>query len=245
MTSTTETGHEKNIAAFKTILNTCQGYGAEYNPVANNLQLANLQTQLANMQAAQADFIKKQAKLSNTVDQRAKAFAQLKPLTTKVLNALTVSGVDKLSIETAKTITRKIFGKRAQKLPENTDPNSEQANNISVAQLSFTNQVAHFIKLQELLAELPLYKPNETPIQLAQLQSYTTALQTINDTLMQATNDFGNAKIIRNKQLYSNTTGLVETGYLIKAYVKSIYGPLSPQYKLISGIKLTRKKEIA
>jgi hypothetical protein len=62
---------------------------------------------------------------------------------------------------------------------------------------------------------------------------------------MQATNDFGNAKIIRNKQLYSNTTGLVETGYLIKAYVKSIYGPLSPQYKLISGIKLTRKKEIS
>jgi hypothetical protein len=61
---------------------------------------------------------------------------------------------------------------------------------------------------------------------------------------MQATTDFGNAKIIRNKQLYGNS-GLIETGYLIKAYVKSIYGPLSPQYKLISGIKLTRKKGIS
>ncbi len=242
MASKSESGHEKNIAAFKTIINTCEGYGADYNPVAENLKLANLQIQLADMQQAQTELVKKQAKLSTAIDERTKAFTQLKPLTTKITNALSVSGVDTLTVQTAKTITRKIFGKRAAKPAEPGNPETAQNTSISVAQLSFTNQVAHFNKLLELLAEIPQYNPNESPIQLAQLQSYSNQLQAINDTLMQVNNDFANAKINRDTQLYGTATGLVDTAYNIKAYVKSIYGPQNPKYKLISGIELTRKK---
>ncbi len=242
MASKSESGHEKNIAAFKTIINTCEGYGPDYNPTPDNLKITNLQVQLTDIIAAQTDLVKKHAKLSNAIDQRTKTFAQLKPITTKVLNALTISGVDKLSIDTAKTITRKIFGKRATKITEPQNPGEEQPNNISVAQLSFTNQAAHFNALLELIAELPQYNPNEAPIQLTQLQAFHTQLLNNNDTVMQANNDFSNAKIIRDARLYATTVGLIDTAYHIKAYVKSLYGPISPQYKLISGIEFTRKK---
>ncbi len=242
MASKSESGHEKNIAAFKTILNTCQGYGADYNPVADNLKITNLQTQLTQTQSAQTELLKKRAKLGTTIDERIKAFAQLKPITTRVLNALIVSGVDKLNINTAKTITRKISGKRAAKITEPQNPGEEQPNNSSVSQLSFVNQVAHLSALLELLVELPLYNPNEAPIQVAQLQTYRDQLQTLNDAAMQAYNDFDNAKILRDNKLYAPNTGIFDTAYAIKAYVKSLYGPRSPQYKLISGIELTRKK---
>jgi hypothetical protein len=242
MASKAESGHAKNIAAFKTIINACEGYGADYNPTADSLKITNLQTQLADAQAAQTDLLKKHAKLSTTIDERIKAFTPLKPITTRIINALIVSDVEPITIDTAKTITRKIFGKRAAKISQPLNPDEEQANNISVSQLSYVNQVANFNALLELLAELPQYNPNEAPIQPNQLQTYRDQLQTQNDAAMQAYNDYANAKIIRNNRLYATKTGIVDTAQAIKAYVKSLYGPGTPQYKLISGIELKYRK---
>ncbi len=40
MNSTSETGHAKNLATFKTIVNFfCQGYGAAYNPATEQIKL--------------------------------------------------------------------------------------------------------------------------------------------------------------------------------------------------------------
>jgi hypothetical protein len=49
-----------------------------------------------------------------------------------------------------------------------------------------------------------------------------------------------NARISRNDILYKVNTGVVDVAADVKAYVKSIYGAISPQYKQISGIHFVR-----
>ena len=244
MASKSESGDVKNIEAFKTIINYCESYAADYNPSANPLKLINLQTQLTNIQNAQIDLVKKQTSLNTSIDQRIKTFSNLKPLTTKLLNALIVSGAEPLNIQTAKTITRKIFGKRATPIHQPpADPSQPISNTTSVSQLSYTNQVAHFSALTELLSTIIQYQPNETELQTTQLQTYITQLETANTNVTQATTNCSNTRIIRNNQLYAPQTGIIDTAYNIKSYIKSLYGPSSKQYKQISGIKFTRKKE--
>lgn len=242
MTSQSETGHAKNISAFKTIINFCQGYGADYNPAADPLKLNNLQTQLSNVQTAQSEFIKKQTTLNIATDKRIKTFEQLKPLTTKTLNALSVSGVSPNNLDTAKTITRKIFGKRAAKVKQPADPGQPPINTVSVSQLSYANQVAHFSSFIELLSSLPEYKPNENELKISSLQAYLGQLESVNASLTQAATDASNSQIIRNNYLYAPSTGIIDTALQLKAYVKSVYGATSPQYKQVSGIEFSRKR---
>ena len=51
-----------------------------------------------------------------------------------------------------------------------------------------------------------------------------------------------NARIVRDKGLYTEKTGLVDTANEVKDYVKSIFGYTSPEYKQISKIKFTKAK---
>jgi len=41
-----EVGHSKNVANFKDLIAYCTAYGAAYNPPANNLKIASLNTLL-------------------------------------------------------------------------------------------------------------------------------------------------------------------------------------------------------
>ena len=43
MSSTSETGHAKNIANFQDLISFCQGYGATYNPTKESLKIPQLQ----------------------------------------------------------------------------------------------------------------------------------------------------------------------------------------------------------
>jgi len=40
MTSTTETGHAKNVANFESLISICTGYGTAYNASKENLKLS-------------------------------------------------------------------------------------------------------------------------------------------------------------------------------------------------------------
>ena len=48
MTSTTETGHAKNVANFEDLISFCTGYGTACNPSKNNLKLTALNTLFTN-----------------------------------------------------------------------------------------------------------------------------------------------------------------------------------------------------
>ena len=67
-----------------------------------------------------------------------------------------------------------------------------------------------------------------------------TTLATTNTNVINATTAYSNARILRNKTLYLAGTGLFDTAKDVKAYVKSVFGATSPEYKQISKIKFTK-----
>ena len=55
-------------------------------------------------------------------------------------------------------------------------------------------------------------------------------------SVLAATVPLSNARIARNEVLYKEKTGLVDTAFDVKVYIKSLFGASSPQYKQISKL---------
>jgi len=111
--ATSETGHAKNVANFETLNSFCTGYGASYNPNNNSIKVTSLNTLLLNSQNSLKSVNNAFTASSNTIAAREIAFAPLSKLVTRVVNALAASGVPKQITDNARTIARKLQGKRA------------------------------------------------------------------------------------------------------------------------------------
>jgi hypothetical protein len=251
MPSTSETGHAKNVANFEILISFCTGYGATYNPSRDALKVANLQTLLTAAKAAIADCKTKETTFDNATDARKEAFATLKALGTRIVNALSVSGVADSVVEGARTINRKLQGQRANGSattePVTTGgtpstPTTPTPATASSSQQSYDNLVEHFNGLIELVGSHTEYSPNETELKVAALQTYLAELRTANTNVLNANTAWSNSRISRDNTLYADTTGLVDIALDVKAYVKSVFNATSPQYGQISGIEFKRAK---
>jgi hypothetical protein len=141
--STSETGHAKNIANFEDLISFCTGYGASYNPSKDSLTIAKLK----DLQTQAKDILQQtkttKTSFDNATNARQIAFKDLKPLATKIVNALAVSGATNLVVADAKTINRKIQGAKANGNTKATttpaDPNAPAPTDktISTSQQSY------------------------------------------------------------------------------------------------------------
>lgn len=177
---------------------------------------------------------------------RIDAFATLGTLTTRIFNALVATAPPLEAIKNAKTIARKIHGRRASAIedtattPDPNDPTATPATQVSTSQQSYDNKEIHFLKLIELLQTVAEYTPNEADLQLTQLQTYLAQLQSTNSKVKAENPALSNARISRNNLLYSPATGLVDRAKAIKLYIKSLYGAKSPEYRQISGLRFVK-----
>jgi hypothetical protein len=249
MPSTSETGHAKNIANFEDLISFCNGYGASYNPSKEALTIAKLQDLQSNAKTSLQQAKTTKTSFDNATNARQLAFKDLKPLATKVVNALSVSGATDLAIADAKTINRKIQGAKANgdtKAPATpADPNAPAPTDktISTSQQSYDSLIDHFTKLIESVSQDANYKPNETELQTVTLQTKLDSLKTANSNLINGYTNWSNARINRNSVLYNPLTGLVQTALEVKKYVKSVFGASSPQFKQVSGLEFTNVKD--
>lgn len=249
MPSTSETGHAKNVANFEDLISFCNGYGTTYNPSKAALAIA----ELTNLQTQAKDSLQQtkttKTSFDNATNARQLAFKDLKPLATKVVNALAVSGTTDLAVADAKTINRKIQGAKAngdKKAPAApADPNAPAPTDktISTSQQSYDSLIDHFTKLIEAVSQDANYKPNEKELQTATLQTKLNGLKTSNTDLVNAFTNWSNARINRNTVLYNPLTGLVQTALEVKKYVKSIFGANSPQFKQVSKLEFSNVKD--
>jgi hypothetical protein len=242
MPSTSETGHAKNIANFEDLISFCNGYGTSYNPSKDSLTIAKL-----NDLQTQAKDILQQTKITktnfdNATNARQIAFKDLKPLATKIVNALSVSGATNLVVADAKTINRKIQGAKANgntKVPTTPADSNAQAptdKTISTSQQSYDSIIDHLTKLVETITQEPTYKPNETDLKTDTIKARLDTMKSTNTELINSYTNWSNTRIQRNATLYSPLTGLVQTALEVKKYVKSVFGATSPQYKQVSGL---------
>lgn len=243
MPSTSEVGHAKNVANFQDLIVYCTAYGTNYNPSKTALQLASLNTLLTSAQTEIANVTTAKNAFDTTTGDRQLAFENLKPLATKIYNALSVTDATAQTLADAKTINNKLQGKRAKEIAENPTPeNGTPTNNtVSVSRQSYDSLTENFSSLIDLVSSVPSYTPNEADLSVASLKTFRDNLQTANTNVITAEVAYSNARISRDNHLYSKDSGLVDVAMNVKNYVKSIFGATSPQYKQVSGIKFTNR----
>lgn len=88
-----------------------------------------------------------------------------------------------------------------------------------------------------ILSTEPTYLPNENDLKITTLNTLLTTLKNTNTGVTNAYTTVSNARIARNLSLYNPTNGICATAKEVKAYVKSVFGATSPQYKQISGLE--------
>ncbi len=243
MASTSETGHAKNAANFNAQLQFLIAYGATYNPSKNELKIPQL-TALYELAVAKLnDVIEKTTIFNNAVNERIIEFSDLKPLATRLVNALQTTDASDEKIKDAKGYNRKMQGKRASKLPETqTDTDTPAPKTISSSQLSYDQLIQHFTGLISVLESEPSYAPNETDLQIVSLTSKLANLISKNNAVAAAYTIVSNSRIARNKILYNKNTGLVDTAIEVKKYIKSVFGASSPEFAQVKSIEFKNEK---
>lgn len=238
MTSTTETGHAKNVANFYSLISFVGGYGTAYNPNKPTLQPAVLSAKhIAADEAVKAVNTAVQPH-SAAVNARQAAFKPINKLTTRIINALDVAVDDEAIVKDARTIVSKLMGNR--RTPKPIDPVSGTEKAYSASQRSFDMRVDHFHKLVQLVKATPEYGPNEPALQVATLEAQHAALEASNNAVKDAYTVISNVRNNRDTELYKSPTGLVDVAADVKKYVKSAFGADSTEFKQVSGLQFKR-----
>lgn len=247
MTNTSETGHAKNVTNLESLITSIIALETSYNPSRDSIKLTSLQTLLtASTESLNAVNIA-QAAYSNAVAARKVAFEPFSKLITRVMNSLKASGASTQVVQSARTIVRKLQGRRASaKITEEEkkalEAEGKEVNQISASQMSFDNRIENFDRLIMLLSSIPLYNPNEEELKVETLKALHNQLKEKNTEVILPIVQLSNSRIARNKILYSENTGLVDVALDSKTYIKSIFGATSPQYKQISKLRFIRPK---
>ena len=160
-------------------------------------------------------------------------------------NALKSSNSSIQADETAKTIFRKLQGKRASaKLTDEEkaalEAEGKEVNQISASQMGYDERVDNFEKLISLLQSIPDYNPNEEELKIETLQVLLSDLKTKNSEVMKTYFVLESARGVRNDLLYKPLTGVVDISSDVKSYIKSVFGATSTQYKLVSKLRFAK-----
>lgn len=239
MASTSEVGHAKNVANLHDLMTFVEGYETNYNPNKNSLKLPQLTTLFTESEAALQHVVNKNTAYNTAVNNRVAAFEGLRSLATRMVNALETTDASKETIEDAKGYNRKLQGKRASKRKQPTNPNQEAPKTISSSQQSYDQLIQHFKGLISILKNEPSYAPNETPLTIVTLEDKAANLHDKNHLVADAYTAVSNARMNRDKILYNEDTGLVDTASEVKKYIKSVYGATSPEFAQVKGIAFT------
>jgi len=230
MASTTETGHNKNVANFSTAYQIFEEMGSLYNPSNSNIQLANLKPIKVLLAGVISVLNDKKPVYKNAVADREIEIAPIGKITTRALNfakSLDISTADKDNLTSQ---AKKI---RGDQKPKAVNPDTAGGDAISTSQMSYDSRIANLGTYTSQLASHPEYAPNETEIQIASLQAYHERLTTLSGLVNSAGNALITARKNRNDILYFNDINVIQLIKEIKAYLKSLGQAGEPYYKAL------------
>lgn len=247
MANASETGYAKNVSNFESLLTSIVAFGSSYNPSKDSIKRPALELLLASAKDSLSGVNTLLSTYSIAVDTRETVFEPLSKLITRVNNALTASDSTMQMDESAQTIIRKLQGRRAvAKLTEEAkkalEEEGKEVTQISASQMSYDNRLDNLDKLIALLTTVTQYSPNEEELKVESLKTLYDDLKAKNADVISAYVQLDNARNIRNEILFKPLTGIVDISFDVKAYVKSVFGATSPQYKQISKLSFTNKR---
>jgi hypothetical protein len=238
-----ETGNAINVANFKQMISSVQGYGGVYKPANTAIELGALQSSVGLADAGMDGVTTSLMPWKVKVNDRENEYAGIGKLSTRVAASFASSGAEANAVEDMKGFARKIAGARKSKIPID-DPNTpeDESKHNSVSQRSYTQIVEHFDNMIGMCENEPKYHPNETELQVGSLHTKSDACKQKNQGVIDTITPLDNSRIGRDKALYDESTGIVELARLVKLYVKSLFGAGSPEYRQISGLRFTKPR---
>lgn len=245
MANVSDNSHAKNVTNFDSLISAVITIGSAYNPSKDSIKLPALQTLL--LAANESLIALKSAESANStaIDVRELAFKPTGSLFTKISNALKASGSSIQAVETAKTIFRKLQGKRASvKLTDEEkktlEAEGKEVKQISASQMGYDERVNNFEKLIALLHTIPEYSPNEEELKIETLQALLSDLKAKNSEVIKTYLVLETSRGVRNDVLYKPISGLIDISSDVKSYIKSVFGVTSTQYKLVSKLRFAK-----
>lgn len=242
MASKSEAGHSVNLANHEKLLTNLTSFGTAYNPSKPDLKLEALFAQQTDSKSATTSVNAAESLKKNAISERVDFFIELDKLVTRSNNALKASDSNIKLDENARTLVRKLMGRRSK--PKKTEEEKKAAIvdgkpiiEKSASQRDFDSRIGNYDKYISLLTSIKAYNPNEEDLKISSLQTFNKNLIAKNSAAIQANIAVKKAKNLRDKVMYSVNTGLVDTTVDVKNYVKSVFGASSPEYKSISGLK--------
>lgn len=243
--SRAKSGHAINAANFESIIVILNNLGALYNPSQPLIKIPALESELANLKAAVAAENAAEAIEANDINSRANAFADLGKLSTKIKLAAAVNTNDDAFNADMQTLNRRMNGARAGSKPvdDPTTPGTDESQNAnSVSQQSYDDLQATFNEIIARLQSRDDYKPNETDVQLATLQTRSEAMTAANNQAKTAIAAARTARQTRDAHLYDETNGVLKLVKLIKAYVKQNFSKGDPTYDAIMAMQFKKPR---
>jgi len=237
MSSTSESGHARNVAHFNELIIACQAMGTPYNPSNTAIVITALQTANQTAESALTSVNTNLPIWKLACSQREAAFEPLSALVSRIVNGLTGLGFPKEIVKDAASFARKVQGRKANK---SIPIEEENFTRISSSQMSYDNRLGNLERLIEYVTALTGYSPNEPELQIVNLNTLLTTLRTHNSNVTTARLALVQARILRDTTLYDHRTGITQLAKQVKNYVKSAFGNKSHNYNSIKGIYFSR-----
>lgn len=242
MASISETGHTKNVANFKTLIEYLTSLGADYNPSKPSLLIPALKAQNKDAEAASTQVNEVLLPpYSAAVDKQQELFSPFSKLVTRVNASFKSSVTNTEQIETFQSIIKRIKSTPSGK-DKNVDPAQPPGGKKSISQQSYDYRLKSFGELISSLEANLDYAPNEAELKSATLRILYTKMKAATEKVDPAEAALINGRIARDKNLYAEGTGVFQTAKDIKEYIKSVFGTGSVQLKFINQLKFTSPK---
>ena len=247
MANSSATGHSRNVDNLETLTISVVGYGTVYNPAKTSLKLTALQALIVSGRNAIAAEHSAEVAGRNAGNARAAAFKLLNKHITRVTNALRASDASDAAMAAVRALARKIQGVHtpSKKIAEeiaDTSAEEQSSKHNKRTQMSFESRLDNLDMFIRQLSSISQYNPNEQDLKITGLTALYNDLKSKNIAAINASTQLDNSRIVRDDILYRNANCVVDIANDTKAYIKSLFGATSPQYKQIAKLKFRRPR---
>lgn len=239
MTSSSETGHAKNVANLFKYNQFLVGLGAKYNPGLPELSVSSMQALYTDAQG-KVDSLKTVMDVWKTeTNEREIAFSKLSGFCVRLLGILRSTTASQQMIDDLSALVGKQRSSGRRVVPPKPDATAgmgaeaepEPEVTRSTSQLSFDQRIDNYSKVVVMLKSFAGYAPAEQELSILSLEKLHTDLVTLNQRASKADVELRNARGERNDVLYGKGTGMVDRVKRSKAYVLGVFGKSSREYK--------------
>lgn len=236
--------HVKNVQAFGKLTGICTGYGGQYNPGKQNLQVNAMATLMTKAQQAMVEVNEAQSLYDIATNNRVTGFRGLRKLSSSVIALLKMSGAHELTVNDALTNNRKIWGTRKIVRKANAEIVADPVKRKStfLYNQDYASIANYFAKVVETVANEPLYQPNEPHMTVEGLQKKVEELHGLNRAVTDAEIRLKQAKRNRDDLYYKIDGNLFDTALAAKLYVRGIYGYQSSQHLEVRALRFTKPR---